>query len=112
MKLDRNINAGPRNGKYAILKLRVLRDAPNVQSPQGMAEIDHAIAVLERARILDWGDTPDSEFMLIRLKDQYAEPGLRAYAAAAWHDDQHEYAEEIRQMADRAGRHPNRKRPD
>lgn len=52
------------------------------------------------------------EFFVLKLKDEFAEPALRAYADAAREWDP-EYAAEVDAMADRAGRnHPLCKRPD
>jgi hypothetical protein len=113
MKLDRNINANGR-GKYALLKLRKLDEFTKPDDPfqQVAKPIVEALATLERAGILDWGNTVDSEFMVIRLKDAAAEQGLREYANKAAEFDP-EYAGEIAEMARRAGpNHPNCKRPD
>lgn len=112
MKLDRNINPNGM-GKYAVLKLRML-EAFREQAPFGdiAAPIAKALETLEAAGILDWGNTPDTDFMLIRLKDRYAQAALRAYALAA-HLDDPEYAKEIGDMAERSGpSHPFCKRPD
>lgn len=103
MKLDRNLNPNGR-GKYALLKLRNLRD--------GDTAVDAALRTLDEAGILDWGNTIDSEFMVIRLKDKYAADALARYAAVASVDDP-EYASEIAEMAHRSGpNHPNCKKPD
>lgn len=116
MKLDRNIN-GNRRGKYALLKLRRLTeieawDGGDGEALDRQAVID-AIALLERAGILDWGYAgTEAEFMLIRLKDRYARQALKAYAECAQIDDP-EYAAEIFAMADRAGAcSPWCKKPD
>lgn len=117
MKLDRNINSGPRNGKYALLKLRRLREIEAWDGGEGEAldrqAVLDAVDLLERAKIIDWGNTQDTEFFVIRLKDQYAQAGLRAYATAAIVDENDEYAHEVYDMANRSGpRHPNCKKPD
>lgn len=112
MKLDRNINANGR-GKYALLKLRKLDDwltsGAFAEVPKPIVD---AIALLEKEGILDWGNTPETEFFVIRLKDRYASGGLFGYARDAdLHD--HEYAKEVAEMAMRSGQnHPNCKRPD
>ncbi len=85
MKLDRNINPDGR-GKYALIKLRELY-------------IDH-------------GDTPDTEFFVIRLKDKYAEAALRAYADAAIIDGESEWGLEVGALAAKAAAHPNKRKPD
>lgn len=106
MRLDRNLNVDG-GGKYALLKLRVMRASMN-------PDIYAALKVLEGAGILDWGNTVDSEFMVIRLKDIGARAALQSYAhvfrgMAA----DHEYAAEIEEMAARSGpSHPNCKKPD
>lgn len=106
MKLDRNITT-PRRGKYALIKLR--------QSIITPALVESALAVAGsvsvRSDAIDFGNTAESDFFVIRLKDKYAESALRAYAAAASFDDP-EYANEIRDLADIAKNHPNKKRPD
>ena len=114
MKLDRNINPDKR-GKYAILLLRDLEKfrSPDYPHSNRAAAIGAALRVLEDAGVIDWGITgTDKEFFLIRLKDKYAEAGLRNYARAAAADDE-EYANEVFEMANRAGPNsPFCKRPD
>lgn len=112
MKLDRNINNDGR-GKYALLKLRVFEEFAKGGEIQELPyDIRQALDVLERAKILDWGDTPDTEFFVIRLKDRYAQSALKAYAEDAAIDDV-EYAAEIERMVQRSGPdHPNCRRPD
>ena len=108
MKLDRNLDPSGR-GKYALLKLRVARS----YSPQAAQTVlaPH-FEGLKVAGVLDWGVTPETEFMVIRLKDKYAQAALRAYANAARADDP-EYAAEIDEMAARSGPNsPFCKRPD
>ena len=114
MKLDRNINANQR-GKYALLKLRVLDDFIKIDDPfQDVAQpIADAIATLEKAGILDWGNTSETEFFVMRLKDRYARVALHAYADEAHRDGQLEYAAEVTELALRSGVHsPFCKRPD
>lgn len=105
MKLDRNINANGR-GKYALLKLRKLADTAYCDDPfqEIDPEVAEAIQTLEKAGILDWGNTVDSEFFLIRLKDRHAAAALHAYAGDAYHHDR-EYAIEVEEMANRSGQH-------
>lgn len=104
MRLDRNIT-NPKRGKYALIKLRV--DTP----------VHHAGKVADgrtlrvKPEAVDFGDTLDSDFFVIRLKDKYAGPALTAYANAAAKDDP-EYAAEISALAWAAQRHPNRRSPD
>lgn len=101
MKLDRDINPDGK-GKYALVKLR----------GELTEDEKYAFSVLQESGRLDWGNTIDSEFFVIRLKDKYAGAGLHAYARKAREDDA-EYGEAVRQLADRAGPyHPNCQRPD
>jgi hypothetical protein len=104
MKLDRNIN-GDGRGKYALLRLRRLDDFKDPADPFGtVAEpIASAISTLEAAGILDWGEQGShTEFMVIRLKDRNAKEALDAYAREARNSDP-EYADEVAEMARRAG---------
>jgi hypothetical protein len=105
MKLDRNVNGNGR-GKYALLKLRKLDEFTETGDPfQTVApKIADAIKTLEDAGILDWGiEGTESEFFVIRLKDQFASYALRSYADAARNFDQPEYADEIHELAERSG---------
>ena len=111
MKLDRNIN-GDGHGKYGIVKNRALQCAKDVHSPQGLMEIEYAVKVLEAAGVIEWGDTPETEFFVIRLRDRYATVALQSYASMAYIDDA-EYAKEIVDLSNRSGRyHPLCKKPD
>lgn len=95
MKLDRNINPDGK-GKYALIKLRHESAIMGVvENPSG----EPAIAVNDEA--IDYGNTEDSEFFVIRLKDKYAAPALFAYAMAAEKDDS-EWANEVLAMAVKA----------
>jgi hypothetical protein len=113
MKLDRNINPDG-HGKYALL---LLRNLENFREPGTFGgglppSIAAAIKTLEQAGVIDWGNTPEREFFVIRLKDKYAAPALSVYAHEAFNDDP-EYSAEIAVMALRAGRNsPFCKRPD
>jgi hypothetical protein len=114
MKLDRNINDNKR-GKYALLKLRRLDEFTGPDDPfQHVApKIADAIKTLEGAGILDWGRAgTEGEFFVLRLKDRYAAEALEGYANEAGKDDP-EYADEVRELADRAGpKSPWCKTPD
>lgn len=100
MKLDRNMNKDG-TGKYALIKLRVGRPKPVTLSP----------TVLINEDAIDYGDTPDTEFFVIRLKDKYAAPALESYALAAAADDP-EFSAEVLALSVKAANHPNKKRPD
>lgn len=89
MKLDRNKNPDGR-GKYALINLR--------------------------KSTVEWGDTANDDFFVIKLKDRFAAPALRAYAEAVetranevgGHEglELHEYAGEIFGLANQAENHP------
>ena len=113
MKLDRNANTD-RLGKYALLKLRRLSEYSQDEFPGDMVEpVKGAIDLLDREGLLDWGNKLDTEFFVVRLKDMYAKSALLAYADAAERDGEHEFAEEVAELAARAGPdHPHCKRPD
>lgn len=113
MRLDRNVNPDGR-GKYALIKLRMLSDFADPADPfQKIApNISDALNTLVAAGLIDFGDRPDNEFFVIRLKDKYAKPALEAYASGARHDDP-EWAGDIMDLASRAGlNHPNHRKPD
>ena len=100
MKLDRNINPDG-SGKYALLKMR---NYPPRLNAQARARVDDALAILQDAKMLDYGMRgTESEFMVIRLKDKYARKALAEYAQAAADDGDVEYATEIMDMALRSG---------
>ena len=103
MKLDRNIEFGG-IGKYALLKLRKVKDHRGGTFGEIRPKcIAVAFKVLERHGFLDWGHkNTESEFMVIRLKDKYAQAALTAYADAAEKDDP-EWATEVRELAARSG---------
>lgn len=73
MKLDRNTNADGQ-GKYALIKLRV-------GQPMDASEIGPDVCCVPKAAI-DFGDTPETEFFVIRYKDRFAARALHAYADA------------------------------
>lgn len=106
MKLDRNINANGK-GKYALLKLRNLPERGRQRT-----EIEAALVTLSHYGILDYGDTEDSDFFVMRLKDKYATAALATYSQQAKQDGQIEYAAEIYDLAQKSAKHPNLKRPD
>ncbi len=108
MRLDR-VKTG--RNKYALIKRRKVEE---LQREGKLTPEMHAAAqLLYDAGIIDWGDTPETEFFAIRLKDAYAQQALRAYALAAADDDNGDYAADIYEMADRSGpSHPNCRKPD
>lgn len=84
MKLDRNINPNGM-GKYALINLRTNK--------------------------IEWGNTPEDEFFVIKLKDKYASAALDAYAKSCLKDDP-EFAKEVHELASKAMFHPLKKKPD
>lgn len=95
MKLDRNLNPSGK-GKYALINLRKIDGDP--RTPQDMA-----VSIRANPESVEFGIAGESdEFWLIKLKDKYAATALRAYADAAQADDP-EYANQVRDMAMRAG---------
>lgn len=99
MKLDRNLGIG--RGKYALIKLR--------QEPIIGVTADNKGVVVARDAI-DYGDSAESDFFVIRLKDKYAARALRSYAYAA-HNDDPEYAAEVLALAVAAENHPSKQMP-
>lgn len=90
-------------GKYALIKLRV-------DQPHQMDLFPNDYRISKDA--VDFGNTPETDFFVIRIKDKYAAPALAAYALAAEMDGQHEYAREIDDLAAKADRYPNPRKPD
>jgi hypothetical protein len=109
MKLDRNIT-NPKRGKYALIKLRIAQPeitATHVDKDGNVTPVGYEIP----ASAVDFGDTEDSDFFVLRLKDKYASAALYAYARAAHQDGQTEYAAEVQMLADDALCHPNKQTP-
>lgn len=110
VKLDRNSNADGR-GKYALIKLR---EVPNLKQLHGEF-LGKGVICVPPAHI-DFGDTPETEFFVIRLKDKFAPAALRAYSEAVleftWKLGSSksgedllslvEYADEIRSLYDKS----------
>lgn len=111
MKLDRNINTDGR-GKYALLKLR--RQETPISS-----EAMTAATTLKEAGLLQFGNEgPGEQFFVMKYKDRFTAPALRAYAAAVMQYAQNpiltsdenqlreltEYAQEINREAEEAER--------
>lgn len=77
MKLDRNINKDG-TGKYALLKLRPAAHA-RVNDPA----VAEALQVLQCAGLIHWGDEgPGEQFFVMKYKDRFTHPALKAYARA------------------------------
>jgi len=110
MKLDRNIPNGHGN-KYGLIKNRRLAELKGADG-RWAPHIEQALMDLTRAGVIDLGDTPETEFFVIRLKDRCAGAALTSYAIMANTFDQ-EYAAEVHELADRSGySHPSCKKPD
>lgn len=106
MKLDRNLNWNGR-GKYALIKLRNCALDAGILSQAKSENLMVTVAPQD----IDLGDTEDSDFFVIRLKDKYAYEALKAYAYAAAADES-EYANEVLELAEKAFRHPSKRKPD
>lgn len=109
MKLDRNINLGEAKGKYAVVKLRKLKEL----TEREYVDAKKAIDLLYTLGLLIYGAprTPD-EFFVIKLSDPYARQALLAYQGVAWQDDR-EYAADVAELAMRSGElSPFCKKPD
>jgi hypothetical protein len=103
MRLDRNINANGL-GKYALIKLRSSGELTPALLEDGakfVIDPDH----------VDFGDSPDSDFFVIRIKDKCALPALRAYAEAAMDDDP-EFAMEVLALAEKSEALQDKRMPD
>ncbi|WP_050400465.1 hypothetical protein [Bradyrhizobium embrapense] len=125
MKLDRNLS-GDGRGKYGLILNRELAQRaaeavvgakPGNQVTESQLEamkIVNAVSFLEAMGIIDWGTTPETEFFVMRLKDEHAGAALAAYATDAKAHGDPEYANQIYYgLATRAGRlHPHSKKPD
>jgi hypothetical protein len=108
MRLDRN-TTNPKRGKYALIKLRECN--PVVKKNKWPWFCAKEVVMVPR-KAVDLGDTPDSEFFVIRLKDKYAQPALEAYAMAARADGEQEYANEVAVLAIQARNHKSKRKPD
>lgn len=110
MKLDRNITKSKR-GKYALIKLRPTDEIPGPISLNVEVFVDGIHCTPIRTTAIDCGNTDDTDFFVIRLKDKFAYAALFAYAKEAEKDDP-EYAQDIFELATKAKMHPNKKMPD
>lgn len=110
MSLDLN-NSENGNGKYAVINLRKLPTSPN--TPEELAA-----AILANPECVEFGRPGDpDEFFVIKLKDQYADKALEAYANEVFYEsestEETEYAQRVTNLAMRSGiRHPLCKKPD
>lgn len=105
MRLDRNITT-PRRGKYALIKLRQSHLEPTVVA----AALASGRPAEVEAHAIDFGDTDESDFFVIRLRDKYAANALHAYSASCRADDP-EFSREILDLANKAARMQNKQKP-
>lgn len=108
MRLDRNTGDG--QGKYGLVLLRKLSEMDD-NSRNDAAE---ALRTLIRLGVFEYSGPAGSvnEFFVLRLRDEYSQYALRAYAAQAVNHDM-EYASDVFALADRAGpASPFCKKPD
>lgn len=107
--LDRNHPKNKGKGKYALVKLREIKGNP-------LTNEELMLGIVKNPNALDFGMMhSDGEFFVLRLKDKYAAAALEAYAKAVFDDGDKNlknYASQIVMMAERARRHPARKKPD
>jgi hypothetical protein len=84
MKLDRNENKDGR-GKYALLNLRKLHEIEHGSRMDAnrRTDIHNAVIHLRNAGLLHYGNEgPDEQFFVMKYKDKFTAPALRAYAEA------------------------------
>lgn len=102
MRLDRNTNPDGR-GKYALIKLRQDNILHHLKIP-------NVVTVPVLAGAIDVGDTPETEFFVIRLKDKNAANALHAYAVSCRGDDP-EFANEVHTLALKAASYQQKQKP-
>jgi hypothetical protein len=112
MKLVRNTTEDG-SGKYMLLltrKLDLYRPTASAFEPSPV--LDAVKLLLDEGVVDDSVPESEGEFFVIRLRDKYARAALLAYSQAAYDDDP-EYADEVTELANRAGPNsPFMKRPD
>jgi hypothetical protein len=102
MQLDRSRG----RNKYAVINMREVMaiDPDGGTSTPAVVEVRAAINTLRRHGVLNDGDAGfEGEFFVIMLKDQFADTALLAYAAEARKVGMHAYADDVMQVAMRAG---------
>jgi hypothetical protein len=98
--------------KYAIIRLdKIDLNTFDVRNPRDLAE-----AIASDFSVVEFGEpNSENEFFVIKLKDKNARKALNAYVdcARAGPDGDSEYANDVQELANRAGfNHPNCKVPD
>lgn len=117
MKLRRN-ETPDGTGKYCLIKL----DQPGAPVLESKKHQGQYLAI--PASVLDFGETPESEFFVLKLKDVFAGPALLAYGKAVLqfardnsmaHPDAirslEEYAWDVIALSERAMNHPKKRLP-
>lgn len=108
MRLDRNVKD---RCKYALIKLRDIEPLKatliNGAPESVMCYIIPAEAVVKCSP----EGNPEDEFFVIKLRDAFAAPALKAYAKAASHWDG-EYAVDVMALAHKAENMKDKKFPD
>ena len=80
MKLDRNENPDGR-GKYALINLRKVQSVSG--DPHNRTQVECAMAALREQGVLSFGNEAEGEqFFVMKYKDVFTSPALRAYAEA------------------------------
>lgn len=98
MKLDRNKSDG--DGKYAVISMRKVRELTGAQADLVLV----ALTTLRSLGVLNDGKSwTEDEFFVMMLKDRFAQGALVSYGMSAEMFGDHEYAEEIEELAKRAG---------
>jgi hypothetical protein len=112
MRLVRNLTEDGKC-KYALLRVDKLRAMRNL-GPR--PAVEDSIKILERAGLLEWAGKGDpEEAFVIKLKDCHAPLALTAYAESARNRPSakdHELADDVIELAQRAITHPQRHKPD
>lgn len=106
MKLERNINPDGR-GKYSLILNRKLDALPDFKRKDAVT----LLQTLEDMGVIDHGDTGESAFFVVRLKDENASCALFAYAESAGDNGDDEFAHEVSELAVRATKLTSKK-PD
>jgi len=107
MKLDRNEKG---RGKYAVVNLRKLETELTAwKAAGGNGEmttriVESTLDFLHKNGILGYGEPgTQDEFFVLKLKDRFAGAALEEYATVARRGGEPEYADDVKELADRAG---------
>ena len=98
--------------KYSLIKNRRVDEIMASSEDYTKMKVQDALQLLKEQGVLDVGDSPETEFFAMRLKDRCAGPALHTYAMHASAFDI-EYGTAVAKLAKRAGMsHPFCKNPD